>query len=334
MNNDNTKIVYSQIINGYSLLNIDSRIAYIKHLTPLDSAGIDLYREKAYLNAENQGLSTYAQRLNNIIENDLWSREKEKEVDEVKSFIMSLKHSKDKLIKKQDKVLIDKEILEHNFRIIKLITERERLIGLTCEAYADKKLNEYYIYSTIYANVDFKDKFYTEEEFQELPQKELDELVKSYNNKINIFSEHNFRKISLSPFFMNNLVLCDDNPYFLYGKPIIYLTFFQVELFQNGRRFKNILQNAKMPPPGEILNDADKLLDWFNKNEQIDKLVDQNIGVNEAEKHASGGSSVVGLSKTELKEAGLYDESVDKKLQDALKNKGELSMAELIKLGL
>jgi len=334
--NDILKIIYAQIIRGRTEFSLDDSTYYIKHLSFLDSADIDSHKLKYFNRAKEQGLPTYSDRFNSIIENKTWSLEKDKETSNVKDFLENLKHSKTLLPLEKDRKIVDKQILEYKLRLNKLVNEKSNLIGLHCESWAEKKINEYYVFTTLYRDSELTQKLYSSEEFNDLEQFELDKLTRIYNEKMVAFVEGNLRRISLMPYFFNVFNLAGENIYYLFGKPLVNLTFYQIEIISNARNYKNILQNSKTSPPLECLSDSDKLLEWFEQAKTQEKLIESDI-IEEGDdrKVVTAAKGMVGASKKELEMMGV-DKGAQTKLEKALKESktGEVGFEEILKLNL
>lgn len=329
----NLKLIYAQLINGYSFFDFDGKTYYIKHLNYLSSSDIDIQRDRISKTASLRGLKTNADQLKFLIDNKDWSEQNEANIKEYQGFIENLKLTKTKLPLKRDRDLITKEISDWEFKLYRLLREKNQLMGLTVEKYSEKKINEYYIYVTLYVDKSLTTRYFKEEEFNELEQNKLDLIVKMYNENVGVFNSDNLKRISLMPFFMNLLMISDDNPFYFYGKPIIELTFYQLDLFQFGKQFKHILNNSKITPPVEILNDPDKLIEWFSATEAAEKLIgtetEQTISTNSD--NIAGGSSIVGARKEDYETLGI-ENTMNKKLEEQIKTKGELSMMDILKL--
>lgn len=337
----NLKLIYSEIINAYSSFTYKKNIYYIKHLTTIDSAQIDTKRQQYLEYYISRGAITYNEKLAELINKELWDVKKDKQIEDIKEFIINLKHTKTKYTVKRDMDLVNKEIENYNNQLLDLVIQKEKLVGKTAETYADRKINEYYIYVSLFKDKNLKNIYYDHEEFNNLDEQELQDLIKLYNERISNFNDTNLKKISLSPMFMNLLGLAGDNLYNLFGKALIELTFYQLELIQHGKYFRDILRNCKTPPSPELYQSPDKLLEWFIKHENADKIIEQNSNIEEkpGEKVVGAGMSVVGATKSELKEMG-YNTSAQDKIDAELKRRrekgenGELSLQEMHKLGL
>lgn len=333
MRDNNLKLIYSEILQGYSPCIWHKKNCYIKHLSSLDSSIVDIKRQEYLESFISKGGITYNEKLEELIKRGLWSQEKDDRIKAIRDFIVDLRKSKQKYTLKKDIKLVDSEIEKYENELFDLIYQKEKLIGKTAESYADRKSNEYYVYVSFYLDNELKNRLFSQDEFDELDEEELKNIIFIYNKKMEIFSDNNLKKISLSAFFMNMLILVENNYFNIFGKPMVQLTFYQSELIQNGRMFKNMLQNAKIQPPQEVMSDPQKLIDWINKSDNLEQAIgDRNVEERADEKIISAGKSVVGMTKEEMNAANI-DTSVQDKIRNAAKKKGELSLSELMSLG-
>lgn len=332
MSSDNLRLIYSSIIKGSSSFLLDKNLYYIKHLSALDSCDIDIKKQEYFELAKSRGYITYQDKYNQLIEKKLWTVEKENLLKEYKDFLGNLHHSKKQVTLQKDKKLYDIDIANYQGKILELEIEKNKLIGKTAESFADRRANEYYIFVSLYNDDKLSRRFYDMEQFKDLEQEELDKLVKIYNEKMGDFNEGNLKKISLLPGFFNLFCLAGDYIRDIFGKPFIELTFYQIELISWSRQFKNILQNAKTPPPNHLFSEPEKLLQWFGMNENLNEN-NTDIPDDPSKKVISAAKSMVGATSEELKEAGISTSHNDR-LTKALKNSpnGEIGFAELLKL--
>jgi hypothetical protein len=329
--NSNFRLLYSEILHGYSLFTLNNTPYYIKHLTYLDSADVDIYRNKCLELALRKGLPAYKDRLEKIISDKSWSESQEKKILEIRDYIASLKNTRQKYILTKDKKLVDVEIKSYTDQICDLVVSKEKLIGKTAEQFANRKINEYYLYISSYKDKELKTKKFTEEEFDELDQEILDELYIEYNKKIALFDDGVLKRIALMPIFLNLLILSDNNPFTFFGKSLINLSFNQIELFQHGIHYKNILQNAKTQPPPELMGDPDRLNEWFEGSEGASKMIETNQTQNSVTDPNTvvNATSIVGAKNKDYEKYGI-DDKENSALMDKLKTRGELNWQDLI----
>lgn len=316
------------ILKGYSKASFNNSTLYIKHMDALSSGEIDLKKEEFYNKAVKNKLPSLREQEDYIIKEGLWNEEKNKEIDKIKIYLNGLKKTKSKLFKNKDLELVNAQIYEEEKKLLKLGLEKKELIGFTAEDYANKKINEYYMFISLYKDEALKENFFSASEFEELENIDITKLVELYNNKLSHFNDKNLKKISLINSHLSLFNISDDNPFYMYGKSIIYLTFYQIETFAYARFFKNQLSYAKHKPPDEYFEDPDKLIEWLESSKNAEELLEKSKNKND-----TVATSIVGASKEDLQKAGLDKNEKNVSLMDEAKKKGgTLSMQDLLKL--
>lgn len=324
------RILFVDILKGYTIAYYKNNKLYFKHNTSIDSGDIDHIKQDFIEKAKKNGLPTEQQKEEYLISEKLWSKEKNEEIKKIKFYISGLKQTKSKLFKNEDIDHVNKQINEENIKLFTLIAERKDLLGFTVEDYANKKINEYYMFNSLFRDKDLKDKFFSEEEFDELENKDLSEILEIYNNLNKDYIDKNLKKIALSSYYLSLFNLSDDNPYYMYGKPIVYLTFYQIEIFGYARYFKNALSEAKHKPPDEYYEDPDKLIEWLESSKNVEEMLNKNEN---SQKKTEGAiaTSIVGAKKEDLAKIGKDENSVSLH-KEAERKGGTLSMEDLMKM--
>ena len=324
------RILFVDILKGYTIAYYKNNKLYFKHNTSIDSGDIDHIKQEFMQKAKKNGLPTEQQKEEYIIKENLWSIEKNEEIKKIKSYISGLKQTKSKLFRNDDIAQINKQINEENIKLFTLIAERKDLLGFTVEDYANKKVNEYYMFNSLFKDKDLKNKFFSEQEFDELENRDLSEILDIYNNMNKNYVDKNLKKIALSSYYLSLFNLSDDNPYYMYGKPIVYLTFYQMEVFGYARYFKNALSEAKHKPPDEYYEDPDKLIDWLESSKNVEEVLSKNEN-NQKKTEGAIATSIVGAKKEDLAKIG-KDENGISLHKEALKKGGTLTMEDLMKM--
>jgi hypothetical protein len=200
---------------------------------------------------------------------------------------------------------------------------------LTCETYSEKKVNDYYVYISLFKDTKFKDPLFSISEFDEVSENDLMALILHFNKTTRKYSQHNLKRIAISHFFLNNFYLCKDNPFTFYGKPVVELTYHQADLFSFGRYFKHILSEMKSPLTNEMIEDPDKIIGQHNIEQNKDSVLKD-------DGKAGSASTIIGATKEDLEALGVsatedIGETID--LNKAVSEKGgTMSMDELMKL--
>lgn len=328
MEDGRLKVVFSEILRGYTLAESSSfgKIK-IKHFNNFDSADLDIKNKFFYEKAVSQGLPTKKERIDFLLKEDIWTEEKSEEILRLKSFIAGLKTSKSKVFLQSHIDQINKDLEENQTKLSILELEKEELIGFSAESYASRRVNEHYMHNALLNEEG--ERLFEEEEFEELTEDKVLQLISIYNKSTQRFNSSNLKKIAVSGFFTTLFYLCGDNAHTFFGKSLVYLTFYQVELFGYGRYFKSLIENSTNKPPDEIARDPEKMVEWFDSSKSAQETLDK------SKSSGQGGeaASLVGATKQDLKRLGLDnpDETVNLAKKAAEKG-GRLNMEDMMKL--
>ena len=285
--------VYKDILNGFSVFKKDGETFFVKHFTEVDHGWIQEYKKECFQRARKKGLAKESEQLKLLSEQQLWSREQEKELDYWKMEISNLEVTKAKLILAKQINQVKKQIRGYERKIKEAEEERAELLGLTCESFAEKKVSEYYMFYSLYKDQDLKHKYYKFEDYEELSSIEISEMVKLNNRVLSDFNNKNLKKIAACPFFLNSVMISKNNPFIFFGKPIVELTNYQQEMWGNGIRFKNIIEQKNDTPP-KMLTLQD-VVDWY------ENAAGSLESANSKDKVSAGGAkSIVGATSEEL----------------------------------
>lgn len=324
------RLLFIDILKGYSLSYYKSNKLYFKHNTSFDSGEIDHLKQEFIEKAKRNGLPTEDQKEEYLILEGIWSKESNEKIKKLKSDISTLRQTKSKLFKSDDINEFNRQIDQKKLELMTLTVERKDLLGFTVEDYANKKINEYYMFNSLFKDKNLKDRYFSEQEFDELENKDISEILNIYNDINKNFVETNLKKIALSSYYLSLFNLCDENAYNLYGKPIIYLTFYQMEVFGYARYFKNALSEAKHKPSDEYYEDPDKLIEWLESSKNVEEVLSKNEN-NQKKTEGAIATSIVGAKKEDLAKIG-KDENGISLHKEAQKKGGTLSMEDLMKM--
>ena len=324
------RLIYGEIVRGSSYFYSENYgEVIIKHLTQHDTEMLDIKKLRYKRKAEDKGLPTEEQRVEDLIADKVWTDQNERDIKSGREFISKMEDTKKKMALKSERKRVQESIDQEINKLEKLLMEKNDLVGLTSESYSDKKVNDYYIYLSLFKDTKFKEPLFSEEEFDEISEKDLQNIIIHFNKNSLRFEQKTIKRVALSHFFLNNFYLCKDNPFIYYGKPVIDLSYNQADLFSFGRYYKQIMQDMKNPITNEMMDDPDKLTDQFEIEQNKDSVLKEGGKSGEA-------STIVGATKEDLDALGVsasqdIGESVD--LNDELVKKGgEMSMEDIMKL--
>ena len=320
------KIALGEILRGYSVISTKQfKGIHVKHFSLLESIEIEEKYEENFQKAVEKGLPTIEERVKTNIEQEWWTDKKEKEFTKIPIEIGELRAAKSKFFLKRDIEKLANDIKQKEIRLLELETERNELIGYTAETFAGKKTNEFFIYFALRKG-DNKTPFFTYEEYDELEESILNDLVKAYNQHTLKFSQEEMKKIAICNSHMHMIYLCGEDLYSFYGKGVTELTLRQTDLYGLGRYFKNIIQEAKGKISDDVLEDPERLVEYVDGQKAT-----ENLDTKKSEE--SSGMAIVGATKEDLKKLGLDKEgNVDSFSQAATEKGGSLTFEEILKL--
>ena len=320
MDNDDLADIIVEIFDGFSVLDSSLGPIYIKHFHQLDTRKI-LGKRKLYIaQAEERGLLTENSILKMLFQDGMWDDKSEKEIQEKKKFIENLKNSISKIVlpskRKEHKKLIDLEISKLNA----LSLEREKLIGLTAEKYAERKVNKEFFESLLFLDEAFKTSPFEDLDYQDIETaKELTDLEGKFFNRMN---DENISKAVLSPFFSPYMPYSED-VLNMFGEPLKNLTAFQLKMISYARSFLNIFKNSQKEIPDHIAKDPDLLIDFYNSQKTENNA--KNKGESDATTYFGANRNDIEQLKNDDQEAIILTDEIKKK-------GGSLNMKDMMDL--
>ena len=325
MEDGSLKVIFSEVLRGYSIVESSFGKSRINHFTNFDSAALDIKNKTFYDKAIREGLPSRKERIDHLLDEGVWTDEKNKDVINTKSYIIGLKSSKSKAFVQTQIDQINKNIEESQLKLSGLELEKEEMIGFTAEAYAARRINEFYMYNAF--SSEKGQRLFTPEEFEDLEEKKMMELIGLYNKTTRKFNSNNLKLVSLAGFFANIFYLCENDAFVFYGKAIVALTFYQIELFGYARYYKSLLEQTEGQPPADMMDKPHKLVEWFDSTKSAKEVLDK------VDKGEGTASSLVGATKQDLKRLGLDNpqETINLAKKAAAKG-GKLTMEDMMKL--
>tara|TARA_R110000765_G_scaffold189462_1_gene294844 strand:+ start:864 stop:1901 length:1038 start_codon:yes stop_codon:yes gene_type:complete len=318
--------LYTEILNGFSIRKTtEFGQFYIKHFDLYDAGEMNFEREQYLQQAISRGLPTEKENLETAIKEGFWDKDTENSIYDLEKTIVNMRATKNKLQLRSQKINFQKKIDKKEKALNELLFDRYEVIGYTAETFANKKANEYYIYKALKKDSTLKDEFFSEEEYDEMHDSDLQELMTVYGAFTEDFSHKNLKRIALTHSFLNLYHLCSDRVSELFGVPVVKLTFFQSEIFGTSKYFKSILNDAKHKPTEEMYGEPDLLLDWMESNSggkvDIEGKMEEKAGV-----------SYVGATKEDLKDLGVDENNTISFSKEAAKKGGSLDMKDIMKM--
>lgn len=322
------KNLYRDIIFGCSEFRFKSKDkVFIKHLNDLETGESERRYDEFLYMARESGLKTEEESVKFLIEEGVWSQKKEEEIKELESKLFQFQTTKSKLIIKSQLALLQKEIDPVQDRLTVLNHERHENIGMTAEVFSNKKISELTLQRSMFKDRELKELYFTEEDFDYLEHHEVNECLSLYTEMIaEKFGGDEIKRVAVSPFFMNAYVICDDNVYNFFGKPILTLTNFQVSLMSHAKYMKNLMSNHKSPPE-DFQGSPDKVIEWYELQAKSSEAMRDM-----EDKGDAGGKSVFGATESELSSMKKDSEESLSLNTEIEKHGGEMNFDEILKM--
>lgn len=291
---------FRDIAAGHTRGIIADRTAFIRHLSYADQIGCDQKREEFYEEARAAELPTDEQKLVTLRKQKLWDDQKEQDLAAAKQLIIDLHEGKKKNAHMPSMVagyLKRIEEAEKDYEV-KMFAKR-RLLELTCEVFADRCVNDYYIVSNLFKDPAMAEPLYSEEEFDWFRDEMVSTIIQDYNRETASCSEQNIKKLAMQPFFQKYFQLAGDNLTQFFGKPICALTFHQIDLLRWGSHFRHIYSSHDVAGwDKKILEDPDLMTEYADSVSKGKEKMQEQGAYNE-------GTVVLGAKKEDAKALGL-----------------------------
>jgi hypothetical protein len=314
--------IVGEIFDGYTEFEYFESTVYLKHFSIRDQRYIHRYYEKYKTIAMNKGIPSEEEMLLQLKEDNLWSDKEEDQIASLRSEIDGLSQTKKKLILPSQKNDLQKQIDIKNLELYKLLKTRKDVVGKTAEEYASIRANEEFIRYIVYKDPQLTQHYFTDDQFANLGDDEIQPLLNQYEICGRRLSEENIQHVVLRDFFNMYISQTEDVSSF-YGKPIVQLSAYQLKLALYARIFFNIFQyNEDIPE--HIKKDPTAVLN-FSENKK-NKTSSNNFANKE-----TGATAVFGATQEDLEFIDPNAKTL--KLSDELKKQGgSMNMEQLIEL--
>ncbi len=315
---------FRDIVRGFSTLELDDSLVYIKHLTPHDQVELEDITELYENRAKARGLPTKEETLALLKSQGDWTDKDESEVKKRQDFIQTMEQAKTKLILKSAQEQQNKLIERERGLLEAKLSHKDELLGHTCEKYGEVRAHDYYIFASYFKDKECLTSLYSEHEYDELGKGEIAGLIAAYNHAFQSYSEESVQELVLEDFYQPYLNFADDSMQF-YGKPFCELTYNQIRMIVYTRIFKNIFENNRNIPE-KILKDPRALLDYGSISSEEKEKMQERLS-------ESAGATLVGATEEDYEYLGLNKPGAGISLHaEAKKKGGSLSMEDMMKL--
>ena len=313
--------IVGEIFDGYTDINYRGKTVYIKHFSIRDQRYIHRFYNKYKSIAESKGIPSEEEMLNSLRLDELWSDEDDRKIIDLEQELEGLQSSKRVSFLPSQKKNIQSTIDSKRKDLYFLLNKKAELVGKTSERYGSQRSNEEFIRYLIYSDQQCSRHFFTDEDFAELPEEDLEIFVKENDAISQRLNESNIQHVVLRDFFNMYLSQTEDVASF-YGKPIIELSVYQLKLAIYARIFFNMFQHHE-DIPERLKKDPEAIFDFVERKKNNNSKSPSN--------NDSGASAVFGATKEDLE---MIDPNARKvNLADEISKKGGvMNMDDLIEL--
>ena len=316
--------LFKEIVDGFSAYYVGEKKRFIKHQSTSDLVDFDQVYQMHFDRAIARGLPTEEEIFSDLEKEGVWSKSDDAEIETQKFYLQSLVKNKKNIYLKSALQRVNEQIKEAEKKLNELTSQKENLISNSSERYATNRANDFYMFNSFYKTQDLDEPLYTQEEFENISTKEVTALVRIYNSFHAKFSEKKIQHLAIQDFYKIYYSFSESTMDF-FGKPVVKLNNFQLNLLIYTRIFKNIFE-MNDDIPDKIKKDPEALLDYANSSEAREEVKGK---MNDS----SSASTIVGATKEDLEELGMNTSSGTSLHEAAKKKGGSLSMKDLMDIG-
>jgi hypothetical protein len=254
---------FRDIAAGCTVAKVIDRPCFIKHLSYADQIGVEDKRDEFMREAKEAGLPTNEEKMALLRKQGLWTQQQDVELAQIKQSIPDLIEAKRKNANMPSLVtLYVNQIAQAEKDYEAKEMARRRLLELTCESFAERCVNDYYIVINLFKDKELQNPLFTDAEFDWFRDEMVSAIVKDYNEATESCSDRNLKKLAMQPFFQRFFQLAGENLTSMFGRPIYAMTDHQVNLLRYGMLFRSIYQNHDLNTfPPAALEDPDLMID-------------------------------------------------------------------------
>ena len=257
--------VYRDIVAGYSF--VKEPRCYLKHLRDIDLGAVDNKSDLILDEVKSNNIKCEKDVLIALDKRGIWTKKDEEGYFDLLNSIKDLEGQKKKVKSREQAEQLIEIINQRKEELQKIENERNGHLSISAEYFQKKRAQSELIKISFYKDEDLKEPLFNSDEFNDLEYGQLVPFFAAFAELAETVSESNLKKISVMPFLLNAFSLSGDDPTKFYGKSVVDLTLYQIELFALCKTNKIILEQGHEPPTD--YSDINKVVDWFSIEESI-----------------------------------------------------------------
>lgn len=237
---------FVDICRGYSVGTYKGSTIYIKHLGHVDHMAFDDIQLAFKNEAIAEGAKTEEERLQYLVSKGLWSASKDEDIERQRDTIARFEDGRRTIPQPSMLRLHDKQTQDERDKLVKMLTEKGELIGVTAETYATQRLNDHYIINNLFSDVAMSHPFFSESSFEDFNNSEVEDITAAYNAATDCCSDANIKRLVVQDFYITYYSACNDNLYTFFGRPVCQMTYYMVKCGSYSRYFKRLMEDTDL----------------------------------------------------------------------------------------
>lgn len=252
--------VYRDIVAGYSFVKAPR--CYLKHLRDIDLGAVDNKSDLIFEELKSKKIQCEKDVLVALDKRGIWTKKDEEAYFQAIQTVKDLEGQKRKIVSRAQAEQLVEIINQKKDELHKIESERAGHLSISSEYFLKKRSQEELIKISFFKDEELKYPLFDSDEFNELEYGQLVPFFSAFADLAETVSESNLKKISACPSILNAFSLSGDDPTKFYGKSIVDLSLYQLELFNYCKTNKVILEQGHEPPSD--FSDIDKIVNWYD----------------------------------------------------------------------
>jgi hypothetical protein len=312
-----------EIINKFTKVDFEGTPLYIKHFSFKDQREVDAFGETIYAKARANGLPTEQEALDFLASEGLWTSSDSLELSQQKEYVEKLEGTLSNLVLNKQIKEVESQLKDERQKLHELKKQKNDLLRDTCENYTKNKVSNEMLYYSFYKDKELTQRYIGKEDFDHLRHSELAALTVIYNDAMKHLVIDDIKQLALEPIFVNYYNIYSDAIHNIFEDHVFDWSFYQVNLVNYAKIFRNILENVQNIPD-HVKKDPEMLLDYASGDSHRRKIMDKS--------RKADSYSLVGATQQDLNQLDLRNEGA-KSLTQHIKDKGgDLNMSDFAEL--
>lgn len=264
---------FVDICRGYSVAHYDGQPLYVRHLSHVDHLGYDDLQARYEEDALLDGALREVTRLAQLRAQGLWSDAREAEIARQKDTIARFEDTIKNTPQPSVAASLASQLAGEKKRLNEMLSEKAALLGMTAEVYAQRRLNDHYVVTNLFADPQMTQPVWSAAVFDNLEEQTVDGILAAYHEAIEPCSDPYLRRLAVQDLFTSHFSQAADDLSTFYGRPLCWMTYYQIRLGAIGRYFRSLLGQLDVNRlPEEARTDPDAIERHFTAKRKMEEM--------------------------------------------------------------